>query len=366
MLYTLNDISIIPAVISNIKSRKECNPYNNNMLPIFTAPMSSIIDENNYELFQENKINTIIPRNIPIETRLSLMHDTFIAVSLDEFEKYFCQNAIIRGIMNVCVDVANGHMQRLLDLCKVAKQYWGDNLQLMTGNVANPETYLEYAKIGIDYIRLGIGSGNVCTTSANNGIHYPMASLISKCVKHKSELLHFKNNTYNRFETNGFKSIPKIVADGGFQNYDQIIKALALGADYVMLGGIFAKCWEACGEIKFNVPMCTENEAMSYQCLYPNAKLYVAETKEVEFTLTRNYFGMSTKEAQKLFGKEGTTTAEGISKQVKIEYSLSGWIDNFVHYLRSTMSYTNCRTLEEFKKVKTEIISVQSFNSYYK
>ena len=65
-----------------------------------------------------------------------------------------------------------------------------------------------------------------CLTSANTGVHFPMASLIYECYQYK------KKESYNT----------KIVADGGFRNYDDIIKAIMLGADYVMLGGILNKC----------------------------------------------------------------------------------------------------------------------------
>ena len=60
MTYGLNDICLVPARISDIEHREQCNPYNaDNMLPLFTAPMSSVINESNYQVFMDNKINTI-------------------------------------------------------------------------------------------------------------------------------------------------------------------------------------------------------------------------------------------------------------------------------------------------------------------
>ena len=65
---------------------------------------------------------------------------------------------------------------------------------------------------------------------------------------------------------------------------------------------------------------------------------------------------MSTKQAQVEFGKKGDKTAEGISKTVYIDYPIAKWVDNFKSYLQSAMSYTNCKTLEEFKnKVTCEL-----------
>ena len=66
------------------------------------------------------------------------------------------------------------------------------------------------------------------------------------------------------------------------------------------------------------------------------------------------------------FGKEGNKTAEGITTLVKIDYTIAGWVDNFKHYLQSAMSYTNCKTLEEFKnKVTCELMTPSAYNSYF-
>ena len=84
--YGLRDIEIVPSAVSNINSRSECNPYiGNGMLPIFTAPMSSVVDLNNHQLFKENKIIPIIPRNIDLQIRKDMCSETWCAFSLKEF-----------------------------------------------------------------------------------------------------------------------------------------------------------------------------------------------------------------------------------------------------------------------------------------
>ena len=343
MLLSFNDICLIPAVVSEIEHRSECSPYlDNGMLPLFTAPMSSVINENNWQIFKENKINTIIPRSVDFDIRRELSHQTFVAVSLSEFE--YLIDEVFENVIPayICVDIANGHMQKLLDLCKQAKERFGDKIQLIAGNIANPDTYYEYAKSGIDYVRVGIGTGSACTTSSNvGGIHYPMVSLLSK-LKDNKQLVTSKivlSDCCYSNEKCEFNSIPKIIADGGFSNFDQIIKALAIGADYVMLGKIFAMSKEACGEV---VPT-------------------------IEEKYMRKYYGMSTKKAQTEISGEATKTAEGIETLVPIKYTLAGWCDNFISYLRSAMSYCDSRTLEEFRKnAHIEQISANSFNAYYK
>lgn len=378
--YSLQDISIMPAYITEIKHRAECNPYNNdNKLPIFVAPMSSVIDLNNAKIFAFNKLNVVIPRTINLEDRLNVCEEYFIAVGLDEFEnKILTLNLEDRKPIKICVDVANGHMKKLIDLCAYAKNRFGNKIIIMAGNVANPLVYYDYAYSGIDYIRLSIGSGSACTTAANAAIYTPMASLIDECVSIKKNVERDRRN---------YKSIPKIIADGGFNNYDDIIKALALGADYVMCGKIFAQCEEACGEKlqKFLYSDGTYKYLNYYDAIKAkayidkansfsnalSAKIDINKTSEpypiTAFNETyRNYYGMSTKKAQKEMGKENLHTSEGIEKMVTVEYSLLGWIDNFIDYLRSAMSYCNVTTLDAFKTAKIIKITNSARNSYFK
>lgn len=378
--YSLQDISIMPAYITEINHRAECNPYNNdNKLPIFVAPMSSVIDLNNAKIFAFNKLNVVIPRTINLEDRLNVCEEYFIAVGLDEFEnKILTLNLEDRKPIKICVDVANGHMKKLIDLCAYAKNRFGNKIIIMAGNIANPLVYYDYAYAGIDYIRLSIGSGSACTTAANAAIYTPMASLIDECVSIKKNVERDIRN---------YKSIPKIIADGGFNNYDDIIKALALGADYVMCGKIFAQCEEACGEKlqKFLYSDGTYKylnyydaikakayiDKANYSSNVLSAKIDINKTSEpypiTAFNETyRNYYGMSTKKAQKEMGKENLHTSEGIEKMVTVEYSLLGWIDNFIDYLRSAMSYCNVTTLDAFKTAKIIKITNSARNSYFK
>ena len=120
----------------------------------------------------------------------------------------------------------------LYELAKEAKLIYGYDMCLMVGNVANPKTFQEYCKIGVDMVRIGIGNGGGCLTTVQTGVGYPMASLIQECYEIKS-LSNYKT---------------EIVADGGFKKFSDIIKGLAFGADYVMLGSILNQCLESSGE----------------------------------------------------------------------------------------------------------------------
>ena len=355
--YGLDDIELVPATVSDIEHREECNVYNEDeMLPIFTAPMSSVINADNYRIFNQNKINTIIPRNIEYKKRLEHINNTFVAMSLSEFSTFIdtlSQSFSEEQVYYVCIDLANGHMKVLFETCKKAKQLFGGNLVIMTGNIANPKTYLEYAKCGIDFVRVGIGGGSACITSVQTGVHYGHATLIEECAKYKKHVI-------DNWKYNEYQSIPYIVADGGLNCYSKIIKALALGADYVMIGKLFAECEEACEDIY------TEHKKASDWTEEDKKHLIWDDNSGTYYVRLRMYYGMSTKIAQKAMGKTNLKTSEGTVGYVYVKQTLSGWVDNFISYLQTAMSYTNSKTLEEFKCTKTQLTSVAEFKSYIK
>lgn len=348
--YTLNDIFIMPAPVSHINSRSECNPYHeNNMLPLFTAPMASVVDQNNYKLFIENKITPIIPRTVDFSIRKNLLlNEIWCAVSLDEFSELntldYCREfKMIRDCknMHVLIDIANGHMKKLHDTIKIAKSFYGDRMKIMAGNIANPETYRLLSEAGVDYVRIGIGTGSACITSSNTAIHAPIASLISDCFNIS---LGLKNPAY-------------IIADGGIKGYSDVIKALALGADYVMCGSVFNKMLESAGETVDRY-----NNDLIVQYSEDILNRFKAGEK-----FLKSHYGMSTKKAQKELGNDIIKTSEGIEKIQVVEYTMSQWVDNFTDYLRSAMSYTSSYNLYDFiGNVETVIVSNNSYNSINK
>lgn len=339
--FDFNDICIVPESISSISHRYEVNVLNEDgKLPIFVSPMDTVIDEINYKYFYQSNLEVCLPRNIRIYD-----NEVFISMSLDEFEEYVEWYSVRMNLPSksrILVDIANGHMKRLLDVTKkFYEKRKSENHTLMVGNIANPKTYEQFASIGVEYIRVGIGGGSGCLTSANTGVHYPMASLISE--------------TYKIKKLNGYKT--KIVADGGFRNFDDIIKALALGADYVMLGGILNKCLESCSQTKlFNKIPISVNLSNKIWSEYPFLRRF----------MTKNFRGMSTKQVQKKWNKTNLKTSEGISKVNKVEYTLEQWVNNFSDYLKSAMSYTNSLTLEEFKNSEYIFITQNAMNRYKK
>lgn len=361
MLYNLDEICLIPSELTDVNSRSECDVYKDNKLPLYISPMTSLIDAGNIDNFELLGFNTILPRTLALDYRMEMLAQGYtVAFGLKEAEHIYNRlnvlkiNNQLNYVPHICIDQANGHMSSLLNICKKFKDSLGINgVWLVVGNIANPDTYFKYAEVGVDAIRVGIGSGNVCTTSIQTGIHYPMGSLIINCYKAKQEVVKKIDEEYQLYnlisdsiqESFKYKSSPLIIADGGFKNIDQIIKALALGADYVMLGEIVAHSKEACGEVSWQL----------LDGIHCDARLY---------------YGMSTEKAQTYINETSSFQnnikhSEGICKWVPVEYSISEWKESFIHGLKSAMSYTNAIKLEDFiGKVEYNTMSQNTINQY--
>ena len=369
--YSYKDVTILPSIISNIEHRSSCNPYyDNGLLPLFTSPMDTVVGEENFSSFYNESIVPILPRTIDVNKRLKNSTDgKWSAYSLSEFERLFCNglNVIQSDSILALIDVANGHMSKILDVSRRAKNLYGDKITIMAGNIANPQTYIQYAEAGIDYCRCGIGGGNCCITATQLGIFCPMATLISDIYNIKKFLL-----------SQGKKNLPKIVADGGVRNYDDIIKALALGADYVMCGSIFSKMMESSApkflgkdskvrlrfpierykNLKFNGSNWVGNYTDEFLAELEskgvkkddNAQIVIGKVKSM-------YYGMASERGQIALNGSKTKTSEGNMKLLDVTYTMHGWSTNFKDYLRSAMSYIGCTRINDIAECSEVIIN---------
>ena len=348
-----NDILITPAVTSSIRSRSEINPYHStssNWLPVIVSPMDTVIGLDNWQLYLNNRMPICFPRGIRPESFKEEENGLLSAYSSVIFFSYSLEEASImcewlqnnKGEdleFNVLIDIANGHMKHMVELVKELRSR--TKMKIMVGNIANPETYRVLSEAGADFIRVGIGFGGGCLTAMNTGVGYSMAQLVKECSDIKDE-----NEAFGEITS-------KIVADGGFREYSDIIKALALGADYVMLGSILNKCLESSGDTYWKgIKVSSDIAGFLWRH---------------KFKLEKKFRGMSTKEVQKKWGKEKLTTSEGVVRMRTVKYTLEGWTENFIDYLKSAMSYTNSRELKDFiGNVKWTVISQNSFNRFNK
>jgi IMP dehydrogenase/GMP reductase len=177
---------------------------------------------------------------------------------------------------------------------------------------------------------------------------------------------------------------PKIVADGGIRNYSDLVKALALGADYVMIGGLFATCAEAAGKLytkgrKLDQYLFDRYENIrkdenghwvgDYKQEFYDKHFGILENKPEKTKalgkIYREFYGMASKKGQRDMKMSDLDpekrkrietlpmkfhTAEGIAKEIEVTQTLAKWSENMRDYLRSAMSYCNAMTLDEFKE----------------
>lgn len=327
-MISLDEITLIPASKSYIESRNHCNPYieNTDKLPIFIAPMTCLINRENYSYIRESKFIPILPVSYKYNNGSEVFTKDFYewqAISINSL-KNINIDTLTKDSSNILIDCANGNMNIIFETVKKIKAKLKDDISIMIGNIANPGTYEQCILSGVDYVRVGIGGGGGCLTSVNTGIHCSLPWIIKECLEVRER---YKNRKHT-----------KIVADGGINSIDKIIKCLALGADYVMIGEMFARCYEACSPI--------------YQ------------SKEFKY---REYYGQASEQGQ--IDRFGIIKSypEGTAKEVVVESSINDLIPAIEASLRSAMSYCNCSSLNEFiKNIYVRIQSIDEYRAYYK
>jgi IMP dehydrogenase len=133
------------------------------------------------------------------------------------------------GVDFICIDVAHGHHKMVYDAIRNIRDHYGPSIHIMAGNVATADGFNALQIWGANSIRVGIGGGSICSTRIQTGHGVPNITAIMECAKVASTSI--------------------LIADGGIKNAGDIVKALAAGADFVMLGSMLAGTDEAPGEI---------------------------------------------------------------------------------------------------------------------
>jgi IMP dehydrogenase len=202
------------------------------------------------------------------------------------------------GASIVCVDIAHGHHILAERAIKALKQRFGGTCHLMAGNVATMEGFEDLVKWGADSVRVGIGGGSICSTRIQTGHGVPSFSSIVECVKSE-------------------RSDIAIIADGGIKNSGDIVKALAAGADFVMLGSLLAGTDESPGEI-------------------------IGTTAG----LSKSYRGMASRAAQEEWRGE-SASPEGVATMIPYKGSVSDVLQDLRGGIASGLSYSGAATIEE-------------------
>ena len=223
-----DDVLLVPKY-SDILSRKEVDLSSNLdnkrvlTLPIISSPMDTITESSMANLMASSGGLGIIHRYNSIEMQVQLAYQVkdrdkraaAIGITGDYLER--AQALYEVGVKIFCLDVAHGHHILMQEAIKSLKSLYGD-VHIMAGNVATKKGFEDLSNWGADSIRCNIGSGSICSTRIQTGHGMPGLQTIFEC-----------------FSANITRDV-KIIADGGIKNSGDIVKALAAGADLIMVG----------------------------------------------------------------------------------------------------------------------------------
>ena len=223
------------------------------------------------------------------------------------------------GVDLFVIDSAHGHSKNVIDIVKLIKKEFPD-IDVMGGNVATPEGAQALIDAGVDSVKIGMGPGSICTTRIIAGIGVPQITAILS-IKEKLA-------THN---------VP-LIADGGIRFSGDISKALAAGADAVMLGGIFAGTEEAPGELE----------------LYQGRSF-------------KTYRGMGSMGAMaerndaNRYSQDGISSEKMVPEGVEGRVPFKGWvvnvIDQLIGGLRQSMGYVGCKSINDMHQ-ETQFVEI--------
>jgi IMP dehydrogenase len=215
------------------------------------------------------------------------------------------------GVDVLCIDTAHGHTRNVIDAIKATRRECPD-IEIAAGNIATSEGAMALIEAGADALRVGMGPGSICTTRVVSGVGVPQITAIRDTVA-----------------VAGPKGIP-VIADGGIRFSGDITKAIAAGADSVMIGSLFAGTEESPGETILY-------QGRTYK-LYRGMGSLGAMTER-----TRDRYGLQ--EAD-----DGKHVPEGIEGRVPHRGSLASNIEQLVGGLQSGMGYVGAANLDELRR----------------
>jgi len=313
-----NDVLLRPQY-SDIKSRREVKVGNRLTgpsaggyacdlgLPILASPMDTISEEEmGVAMWQEGGLAIIHRYNTIAEQVEIIDHIIYaganagaaIGTSGDYLER--ARALVGVGVRVVCVDVAHGHHILMKEALRELRSNFGDSVHIIAGNIATLEGYNDLVDWGADSVRCNIGGGSICSTRIQTGHGVPGLHTIIDCARSD-------------------RNAP-IIADGGLRNSGDIVKALAAGADFVMLGSLLSGTDEAPGDI--------------------------INTHEGK---VKSYRGMASKDAQ-VEWRGKTASLEGIATTVPCKGPVEDVLEELERGIRSGLSYSGARSIRELQQ----------------
>lgn len=232
-----------------------------------------------------------------------------------------CEMLVDAGVDVLVVDTAHGHSRSVLKQVEWVKKNHG-HVQVVGGNIATARAAEQLAEHGADAVKVGIGPGSICTTRIVAGVGVPQITAIDNVV---SVMIK--------------RGIP-VIADGGIRYSGDVSKALAAGANTIMIGGLFAGTRESPGEVELY-------QGRSYKTYRGMGSLSAMQQGSSD-----RYFQDTVAEAEKL-------VPEGIEGRVPYKGAIAAIIHQLLGGVRSSMGYLGCRTISELHE-KAEFVQISA------
>ena len=296
-------------------------------VPIVSANMDTTGTFETAISLQKHKMITAVHKFYTVEDwkqSIDKLDPNFIAVTVGQSDEdmqlakdIFKLNDNIKFL---CIDVANGYREDFINAVKRYRETFKDKI-IIAGNVATREMTEALILAGADIVKFGIGPGSVCSTRSVAGVGYPQLSSISEC----SDAAHGLGG--------------HVMADGGCKFPGDVSKAIGAGADFVMLGGMFAGHEESGGELV------QDDDGVKY----------------------KDFYGMSSTKAQQTYYGDLAEHRAPEGKKVRLRFK--GPLDNTVQAIlggvRSACSYVGAKTLKDLPKCTTFIRVTQTTNEVF-
>lgn len=331
----INESGLLVGIITNRDLRFETRfdiPVSEIMTPqpLVTVPVGTTLDEAKVKLQKHRIEKLLVVDDNGLLKGLITVKDIQKAINFpiaakDELGRLRCAAAIgatgdfleraealvASRVDAIVIDTAHGHSSRVLDAIKAVRSKFPE-IEIVAGNVATGEGTKALISAGADAVKIGIGPGSICTTRVVTGAGVPQVSAIVECV-----------------EAARGSGVP-VIADGGVKFSGDVAKAIAAGADSVMIGSLFAGTEEAPGEV----------------ILFQGRNF-------------KTYRGMGSIGAMKQgssdrYAQEGTVSdakyvPEGIEGRVAYKGSVAEMVTQLVGGLRAGMGYTGCKSVHELQ-----------------
>lgn len=345
---TYDDVSLIPAA-SDINSRNDPRldlttdfvPGVKMKVPIISANMDTVTEASMVQAMAGQGAFGILHRFYKTPEAyiddIKIVGDKYggvaFSIGANPEDLSFVENVLKTSKAKhhiVCVDIAHGHLSKCIQQVATLRKAFGNTIKIISGNVCTPDGAVSLIQAGTDSIKVNITNGSHCTTRLVTGFGVPALSAIMHC----------------RRAINGQKRNISLIADGGIRHSGDIVKALAAGADSVMIGRLFAATEESPGAIidqyhfADGAPLAQGLRAISGTDPIPLGTL---------INKVKKYRGQSSQDFLNDSGKSGVAP-EGESSHLPYQGSVKPILEKLIGGIKSGMSYAGVTNLSDLNR----------------